>query len=376
MIAAVCDTPYQLMSAILVAGEVARGEDIIFFMNTYLYFEEQSFDYSVSHDSVKAILYYGKKHMGASKLLAGLVDPAKMLRHIDGWAGGMDITAVIASRTTYMATYIYNEYSKRHPGMPLYLIEEGIGEYSNNMVDTRFTKVCSLLRRKTHMDHVACAYFSAPALYPYETPFPIKKIPLPNSWSRGVIDSVFGSEKLAEAAAALDARHCIFLSDPNSCEIPIPAQAAACDALEHRIIDVVAGAAGLDDMIIKVHPIDPGFKKEGVESFYSKLPMESLIYSIDCRSKYFVSSISTAMLTPKLLFDEEPCLIFTYKILDRYISMFLTDSAHKQRYYDFMEGVMGMYRDPSRCAAPSTLDELRQVVGYMKEKTAGSGAIK
>jgi hypothetical protein len=97
--------------------------------------------------------------------------------------------------------------------------------------------------------------------------------------------------------------------------------------------------------------------------------MESLLYSMDCGSKYFVSSISTAMLTPKLLFDAEPCLVFTYKILDKYISMFLTDQAHKQRYYDFMEGVMDMYADKSRCAAPATLDELRGALAVMKGKT-------
>ncbi len=369
MIAIVCDTPYQLMSALLVAGEVAKGERLVFFMNTYLYFEEQKFDYGTAHPDVEDILYYGRRHMGAGKLLAGLMHPKSMLKHIGGWREEFDITAVIASRTTYMATYIYDYYAKKRPDLPLYLIEEGIGEYTNNLVDTRFTKVCAMLRHKTHMDRVTRAYFSAPGLYPYQTPFPIKKIPKLNDWSQDVIDSIFGREKLQQASAALDARHCIFLSDPNSCEITDKGQAAACDVLEHRIIDITADAAGLDDIIIKVHPIDPNFAKEGVESYYSKIPMESLLYSMDCSNKYFVSSISTAMLTPKLLFDAEPCLVFTYKILDKYISMFLTDPAHKQRYYDFMEGIMDMYADKSRCAAPATLDELKEALAVMKDKT-------
>lgn len=70
--------------------------------------------------------------------------------------------------------------------------------------------------------------------------------------------------------------------------------------------------------------------------------------------------MSTAMLTPKLLYDEEPYLVFTYKILDPLLARFLTDAAQRKRYYDFIEGVAGMYRDQTRCAAPETMEELRR----------------
>jgi hypothetical protein len=372
MIALVCDTPYQLISAILVAERVAPGEPLVFFINTYLYFEEQTFGYSDGHPRVRQILYYGRKHMGAGRLLAGLARPHAMLKHINGYERGMDVGAIVASRTAYMATYLYNEYSRDNPGLPVYLIEEGIGEYTSNMVHTRFTKACAALGRKTHMDHIAKAFFSAPALYPYQTPFPVEKIPAMGAAAREVVEAVFGLENIRRGGNRLDARHCIFLSEPNSCEMKERADAAAYDAEESRIMDATADAAGREDIIIKVHPIDPNFKKEGIETFYTQLPMESLLLTMDCADKYFVSSMSTAMLTPKLLFDLEPRLIFTYKLLDKLLGKFLPD-ARRRRYYDFIEGVMGLYRDRGRVSAPEDMDGLAAAIRDARAGTKAQG---
>ncbi len=357
MIALVCDTPYQIMSAVLAAEAACPGEDIVFFINTYLYLKEQTFNYSAEHKNIRAILYYGKRHMGAAKLLAGVMNPTAMLKHIDGYSADMRFDAIICSRTTYMATYLYNAEAKAGRAVPVYLIEEGIGEYTSNLVETRFTAALAKLRQKTHMDRVSGAYFSAPTLYPYKTPFPVEKIPAVTPRSRGIIESMFGLGNLEAGVNRLAGYGCIFLSEPNAIEMKNEADAKLYDQTESDIMDAVAEAAQ-GDMVIKVHPIDPDFKKEGLESFYSKLPMESLLLTMDCEDKFFVSSMSTAMLTPKLLFGFEPGLIFTYKILDPLISRFLTDEQVRRRYYAFIEGVMGLYEDQTRVAAPLDMAEL------------------
>lgn len=362
MIALVCDTPYQLISAILVAQKVAPDAKIVFFINTYLYFKEQSFAYSSAHPRIHKILYYGRKHMGAGKLLSGLVNPNAMLKHIDGYQKEMQFEAIVTSRTTYMATYLYNKQRKRTPDVPVYLVEEGIGEYTTNLVHTRFTKAVAALGRTTHMDHITRAYFSAPELYPYQPSFPVEKIPAINSATKELIESMFGLEALQQGGNTLGGYPCIFLSEPNSIEMKEREDAIAYDAQEDAIMDALAEAVGLENMIIKVHPIDPHFKKKGIATFYSKFPMESLLLTMNCENKTFVSSMSTAMLTPKLLFDYEPRLVFTYKILDPLIRRFLTDDAQRQRYYDFIQGVMGMYRDQSRVAAPENMAEFVQTI--------------
>ncbi len=371
MIAIVCDTPYQLTSALLVYDQIAKGEPIIFFMNRYLYFKEQTFHYSDAHPHVAKILYYGRKHMAPGRLLSGLIKPLTMLKTIDGYEKEMDITAIIASRTTFMATYLYKEYAKRHPLLPIYLVEEGIGEYTNEIVHTRFTKACSMLKQDTHMDHISRAYFSAPELYPYRPYFPIEKTPGLTASAREIIESVMNMQAFRKKGNPLDAYHCIFLSEPNSCEMKTQQDADDYEAMENRIMDTVANTVGLSDMIIKVHPIDPNFKKEGIETFYSQLPMETLLFTMRCDNKVFVAPTSTAMLTPKLLYDEEPYLVFTYQILDPLLSRFLPDAALRRRYYDFIDGVIGMYREKDRCAIPQTIEELTEVLARFSALARG-----
>ncbi len=368
MIAIVGDTPYQLMSALLVAGEIAPDEQIVFFINTYLYFEEQKFHYSDAHEKVADILYYGRKHMGAGKLFAGLLNPQSMLKHIEGYKRDMDITAVICSRTTYMATYLYNAYAKRRHSLPVYLVEEGIGEYTGPMEDTRFTKACRMLGRKTHMDQVTCAYFAAPELYPYKTAFPVEKTPHMGDNTRNLIESFFNMNDILKTGNPLEKYHCILLSNPNSANMKNTRDAQLCDQADSDIMDAVAEAAE-GDIIIKVHPIDPGFKKEGIETYYSQLPMELLLLSMDCDNKIFVSTLSTAMLTPKLLFNKQPFLVFAYKLVDEHTAKYLPGQAQRQKYYDFIEGVMAEYDDKTRCATPETMDELREVVRAFYART-------
>lgn len=361
MIALVCDTPYQLMSAIMTAREIAPGEPMVFFINKYLYFKEQNFNYGEDHPLTEKILYYGRAHMSPKKLLLGLVNPDLMLKSIEGYNLDYDFSSIIASRTAYMATYLKRAAQKRKKDVPVYIIEEGIGEYTGSFIDTRFIKACRALRIKTHADGVEAAYFSAPELYPYKPGFPIKKVPAPDETAKEIITSVFNLEEINKNNP-LAAYKCVFLSEPNSCEIKDKKDALEYDKLENEITDLTIKTAGAENTVIKVHPLDASYKKEGANLYRSKLPMESLVHSLNGNSKFFVSSMSTAMLTPKLLFDYEPGLIFTYKILDPLIAKFLTDGDVRERYYNFITGVISMYRDRDKCAVPDTLSELKETV--------------
>lgn len=367
MIAVVCDTPYQLMSAIMTARQVAPNERIVFFINKYLYFKEQSFDYGETHPLTEKILYYGRAHMSPKKLLPGLIKSDLMLKSIEGWNPDYELSAIIASRTAYMATYLKRAARQRRKDIPVYIIEEGIGEYTGNFIDTRFTRICRALKIKAHTDDVAAAYFSAPELYPYKLGFPIKKVPAPDETAKEIITSVFNLEKINKNNP-LAPYKCIFLSEPNSCEMKDKNDASAYDKLEDEITDLTIKTAGANNTVIKVHPLDADYKKEGAFLYRSKLPMESLVLSLDNDSKFFVSSMSTAMLTPKLLFDYEPGLIFTYKILDSVLKRFLTDDTVRNRYYDFISGVISMYRDKNKCAVPETPDALKETVSSFSER--------
>ena len=361
MIAIVCDTPYQLMSAIMVACSLDSQEKYVFFINTYLYFKEQKFNYSISHPRIASICYYGKKQMAARRLLSGLINPRHMLDSIEGFDPDFEFSCIISSRTTYIATYLYNYFAAKNNDLKIYLIEEGIGEYSSRLIHTRFIRACAFLHQKTHLDHIDKAYFSAPTLYPYKTSFPIEKVPPLTSSCREIIQSMFNMESVAKKNV-LSPYSCIVLSEPTTAELKDNQMVNQYNQMESSILDTVSLVIGSENSIIKVHPIDPYFKNDQIKSYYTKLPMESLLFSMDVNQKIFLSPMSTAMLTPKLLFDAEPFLVFTYKMLLDPIRAHVGDEDHFQRYLSFVDRFISTYSDPSKCAIPNSIAELKEVL--------------
>jgi hypothetical protein len=349
------------MSAIMVAGSQNTDEQFIFFINTYLYFKEQKFDYSNSHPRIHAIYYYGRKQMAGGRLLLGLINPLHMLGSINGFDHNVDLSCIIASRTTYIATYLYNYFIKKNPNLKLFLVEEGIGEYSNRLIHTRFTRACAFLHQKTHLDRVNGAFFSAPDLYPFDTGFSIKKVPPLNDTSRKVIESMFNMKNIKKDNV-LSPYNCIVLSEPTTAELKKQEDIDQYNQTEKMILDTAADVIGSGRIVIKVHPVDPNFKNEQIKTYYTKLPMESLLFNIDAEKKIFISPMSTAMLTPKLLFDKEPFLIFTYKLLQGPIRAHVGNDAALNRYIAFVHDVISAYKDPSKCAVPQSLEELREAL--------------
>jgi hypothetical protein len=362
MIAIVCDTPYQLMSAIMVACSFNNtDEPFVFFINTYLYHMEQSFDYSAGYPRIGSICYYGRKQMSAGLLLSGLINPLRMLDSIEGFDRNINLSCIISSRTTYIATYLYNYFQKKNPGLKLCLVEEGIGEYSSRLIHTRFTRVCAFLHKKTHLDRVSEAYFSAPDLYPYETGFPVKKVPPLTKEGREIIESMFNMQNIKDNNL-LNSYSCVILSEPTTVELKKQEDVDKYNRVEEDILDALADVMGAENTVIKVHPIDPNFKNDKIKTYYTKLPMESLLLSMDADSKIFVSPMSTAMLTPRLLFGKVPFLVFTYKMLMGPILAHVGDEAHLGRYIAFVNNFIAAYPDPSKCAAPGSIGELKEVL--------------
>lgn len=361
MIAVVCDSPYQLISAIMVAGQIAPGEKIVFLINRFHSSKNYNFNYGDKHPLTEKILYYDRSHMSYAKLLRGLYSPNHMLKSIDGYNLDYDFSAIIAPRTAYMATYIKKAAQRRKKDIPVYIIEEGADEYINEFKDTRFTRACRALMQKTHIDDVAGAYLSAPELYPFKLNFPIEKVPPIDSVSSEIITSVFNLEEI-NANNPLDRYKYIFLSQPMSRIMKNANDAILCDANESKLADITVKYAGYENTVLKVHPLDEDYQKDGVNLYRSKLPIESLMLSLDANSKFFISVFSTCMLTPKMLFDYEPGLIFTYKIFEPFFLKNGYDEKEQNRCYAFIKDIISTYSNPDICAIPKTIDEYEDMI--------------
>ncbi len=116
---------------------------------------------------------------------------------------------------------------------------------------------------------------------------------------------------------------------------------------------------GAENIIVKPHPRDNA-KMEGGAKYYSnyKLPLECLYMNLNCSEKVLISVSSTAVATPKILFDQEPYVILLYRLLDlKKINMDDLD-----RYY---RNCKSLYRHPERFMIPENEEELTE---YLKQK--------
>lgn len=109
--------------------------------------------------------------------------------------------------------------------------------------------------------------------------------------------------------------------------------------------------------IIKSHPrqADSELRKLGVDVYGRfMIPWEALMLNEDMSSKTLLSIFSTACITPKLMFDEEPRVIMLYKLMGRDFSFF------GERMVQFVQDIGNRYRDKSKFFVPDSWDEFRE----------------
>lgn len=109
-----------------------------------------------------------------------------------------------------------------------------------------------------------------------------------------------------------------------------------------------------DRTVIKAHPRQKestlGGKGLSVSTNHT-IPWEVEILNIDIRKKIQITIFSGACVSPKLLFDEEPIVIFLYKLLPVDESVWGEDMIH------FADELGNTYRDRSRYFIPESFEE-------------------
>lgn len=109
------------------------------------------------------------------------------------------------------------------------------------------------------------------------------------------------------------------------------------------------------NMIIKPHPRDKREKNLKYQYFEKNIPFEVECLFNNMDNKILISICSTASVTPKLLFGQEPKVIFLYKILSKYIKI---DNEIEEFFNRFKE----IYNDKSKIMIPSNVSELVKII--------------
>ena len=253
----------------------------------------------------------------------------------------------------------------RDPAADVWLYEEGSASYFSNILDVFGPKYKYLLKALLHRGH---AMIQPTRLYVHnlamcESTVPCEKYPLPpldagDTGFRAVLESVFG------ALPELQGARLIYLSTPP--ELIVTPEDMDAAQIEKDVLDVLRPYA--DGVLVRPHP------KEGERS-YQGLPVDrrNALWELLCATQLtdehvLLGNFSTAQMMPKLLFDKEPTLIFTWRLYKTPLSR-----ERKEGLEALLEHIRGAYRTPEKVFDVSSVEELREVIGqvFRQKRSAG-----
>jgi hypothetical protein len=250
-------------------------------------------------------------------------------------------------------TLISQELKKYNKNLKCYFIEDGIGSYTAYLerVTPRMRLIYRLLNKQPVGENLTGAYFHKPELV--KKGYGCEYLTL-SSMNRTKNDpALLGkiNDVLGYRTNLLYERRMIYLNQPLSQD-----GIADIGTLETRALCLFA-KMGLNP-VIKCHPrftdID-SFKDYDVIS--ENTPLELVMINHDMSGKILVTPFSTAAITPKLIFDQEPVVIFLYRLYH------LDESLPQiKEVEDFILSVKKTYSDPNRVQIPRTFEELTAVL--------------
>lgn len=111
-----------------------------------------------------------------------------------------------------------------------------------------------------------------------------------------------------------------------------------------------------NDLIYKPHPRDKSIKSTGRKYYkYQSLPLESIALNTDFNNKVLLGVTSTAIVSPKMLFEDEPYIVLLYKLVKTtYSDMELIESV--------FQAIREVYKSKSKFFIPESEDELIKII--------------
>lgn len=123
----------------------------------------------------------------------------------------------------------------------------------------------------------------------------------------------------------------------------------------HQIVHKIIANYGIDKLLFKDHPRVPAVGYDGIRKYprEKETLWECVSMNNDCSNKVLISVISTSMYIPKLLFNQEPILVFLFRLIPAF-----SNEKRAKSFYEFVLRLRSLYSDPSKVIIPETEEEL------------------
>lgn len=362
-----CSTPYQLMNAMLIAADRNLSADLLIinmrlknicdlkaieasnvFCNVYIWDEItnriETFSNSTIHYIKNTINKVGV-YFRPKKLCRSIPNADKVYKMI--FIGYAD----------YPSQCVYYHFKKK--GAVLSLYDEGTYSYKCLTIKPNIIRkaVSKIIFKEWIMNSVTSMYARSPSKIDVGEYKNIKIVLInhPEQIMKKQFYKIFYGK--AEDINALNDRMCIFF-DQNIDRQEIRAGVS-------DIADRVANIVGDNNIIIKLHPFssEKARYSSRLTILKTKVPFEILINSGTIGRKVLISLFSTTCFTPKYLYDDEPYVIFLYKVLkfDQYVEF-------NKKYLNSVNDLILSYRDKKRIIIPESTAELERCIKEIYEK--------
>lgn len=125
---------------------------------------------------------------------------------------------------------------------------------------------------------------------------------------------------------------------------------------EKQILQIINEQAG-DELIIRIHPRETETEiYQGLTTENSENMWELMCNDCITEGHSLVSFFSTALFAPKLFFNKEPYLIFTFMLFQS------CPDSQKNRYLQLVEKLQSEYSKKDRITVPRTVEELTDAI--------------
>lgn len=359
LILVVCSTPFQILNLLTMKDEIFQNQKVDVVILNHAAVNYSLFQKLKDMDAFDTVYFAETKHVsnGGDDKDRWVRDLTE-LQHILNKDYVLD--QVNLSRTDYDQVVVASEdppsqifwyYIKaNNPKAKLYIFEDGTKTYS--FFDRTYSKFKPMYLKRIYgnefFEEIEGAYLHHPKYYRgkegldlVQTP-PIDKS---NLEIRELINSVFNYEK-EEGAIPFQQRF-VYFDQAYQFSEELTEQARL-----HQLVEKIVGE---DQLVVKLHPrTDANYYTNYLKGNY---PFEVLELNQNIEEKVLISGLSTACLTPKLVFDEEPYVIILYQLFES--GLF---KENQRGNFELAQRIKADYRNPERFMIPENETELVEML--------------
>lgn len=363
-----CTSPFQLLAIISIAKE--RGESADLYIDSQ-FSTAQVLGIRVQKtglfDNVKIIdiKCICKQYLTVGPGLRNHFQIVKTYLHVNEIAKSIllenvNYQNIFLSSKAYLPRMVQLYFIKNNKNINTYYFDDGTGSYENNRA-YRIKTADKIIRRllfgkkSTKTDYNR--YLFSPSIYYTlngKCADNIKEIK--KNWEipsgRVYINEVFG------IIQKIDIPEKIIILDQPKDELFIHNDIKIIEDIYNRIIETV----GSDNAIVKKHPRSSDADFKNIKCFKEqKIPFELLCMNTNMDDKILITYSSTAVSTPKILFDQEPIVIVLTKLIK-------PKTGETDLFAAFFNAVKMSYRKPDRFLIPTNMNDFNEIVSTLRRK--------